>query len=169
MDSFGGGTYGTGLAPVKSTRIDNMITYRTPMLAGFQGTLQYSMKTEESEEGDENTSDVDKFYAGGLYYKSGNLNLVVAYEETTWGKKVPATSKGTTSKKIATIGGSYRFKPVTIYLQGQYFDGVNKLDGFSSAKNIKGFGTYAGTQFWFGLSSWQSMIYYRDYKVKEAL
>ena len=35
MDSFGGGTYGTGLAPVKSSRIDNMITYRTPMLAGF--------------------------------------------------------------------------------------------------------------------------------------
>ncbi|WP_418576994.1 hypothetical protein [Parasutterella excrementihominis] len=33
------------------------------------------------------------------------------------------------------------------------------------AKNIKGFGTYAGTQLWFGLSSWQSMIYYRDYKV----
>lgn len=80
-------------------------------------------------------------------------------------KKVPAAAKGTTSKKIATIGGSYRFKPVTVYLQGQYFDGVNKLDGFSSAKNIKGFGTYAGTQFWFGLSSWQSMIYYRDYKV----
>lgn len=56
-----------------------------------------------------------------------------------WGKKVPAAAKGTTSKKIATIGGSYRFKPVTVYLQGQYFDGVNKLDGFSSAKNIKGF------------------------------
>lgn len=165
MDSFGGGTYGIGLAPVKSSRIDNMITYRTPMLAGFQGTLQYSMKTEESEEGDENTSDVDKFYAGGLRYKNGNLNLVAAYEETTWGKKVPAAAKGTTSKKIATIGGSYRFKPVTVYLQGQYFDGVNKLDGFSSAKNIKGFGTYAGTQLWFGLSSWQSMIFYRDYKV----
>lgn len=165
MDSFGGGTYGTGMAPVKSTRIDNMITYRTPMWAGLQTTLQYSMKTAASEEGDENTSDVDKFYAVGLHYKLGELNLVAAYEETTWGKKVPSASKATTDKKVATLGGSYRFKPVTLYLQGQYFDGVNSLDGFSSAKNIKGYGVYGGTQLWFGLSSWQSMIYFRDYKV----
>lgn len=165
MDSFGGGTYGTGLAPVKSTRIDNMVTYRTPMWAGFQTTLQYSMKTAASQEGDQNTGDVDKFYAAGLRYKIGQLNLVGAYEQTTWGSKVPTTSKASTSKKVATFGGSYRFQPVTVYLQGQYFDGVNTLDGFSSAKNIKGFGVYGGTQFWFGLSSWQSMIYFRDYKV----
>ncbi len=163
MDSFGGGTYGTGLAPVKSSRIDNMFTYRSPMLSGVQATLQYSMKTESSEEGNEATSEVDRFYAGGLRYNLGKLNLIAAYEETDWGSKQKA--KATTSKKIVTLGGSYRWEPVTVYLQAQYFNGVNKLDGFSSAGNIKGYGLYGGTQLWFGLSSWQSMVYYRDYKV----
>lgn len=31
-------------------------------------------------------------------YKNGNLNLVAAYEETTWGKKVLA-AKGTTQAR----------------------------------------------------------------------
>lgn len=165
MDSFGGGTYGTGLAPVKSSRIDNMITYRSPTIVGFQTTLQYSMKTDGNEEGNENTSAVNRFYAGGIRYNLNKLNIVAAYEETDWGKNTAATAKASTSKKVATLGGSYRFDPVTVYLQGQYFNGVNKLDGFSTAKNIKGFGIYGGTQFWFGLSSWQSMVYYRNYKV----
>lgn len=165
MDSFAGGTYGTGTAPINSGRMDNTFAYRTPMMAGFQGTLMYSMKTETSEVGNEATSDVDRYYAAGLRYNKGGLNLIGAYEEIEWGKKVPAAAKASTSRKVATIGGSYRFEKVTAYLQSQYFNGLHSLDGFSKARDIKGFGIYGGTQFWYGISSWQSMVYYRHYKV----
>ena len=89
------------------------------------------MKTDGNEEGNENTSAVNRFYAGGIRYNLNKLNLVAAYEETDWGRN--ATAKASTRKKDATLGGSYRFDPVTLYLQGQYFNGVNKLDGFSEA------------------------------------
>lgn len=39
MDAFGGGTNGTGLSPLKSSRMDNTITYRSPKFSGFQATL----------------------------------------------------------------------------------------------------------------------------------
>ena len=69
-----------------------------------------------------------------------------------------------------TFGGSYRFEPVTLYLQAQYFQGLNALDGFKvnrTSGSIEGYGIHAGTQFWLsGLSSWQSMVYWKDYKEK---
>lgn len=189
MDAFGGGTNGTGNAPVKSSRYDNMVTWRTPMWAGFQATFQYSMENDGSNEGRENTSDVNRFYAAGLRYNNGPLNLVGIYEGLTWGHKESTKDTGaTTSKKAVTLGGSYKFEPVTVYFQTQYYNGVNSLDGFSAkyvaavknadgsektpatpAGSIKGYGIYAGTQFWLsGLSSWQSMVYWKDYKLERA-
>lgn len=182
MDAFGGGTNGTGNAPVKSSRYDNMVTWRTPMWAGFQATFQYSMENDGGNEGRENTSDVNRFYAAGLRYNNGPLNLVGIYEGITWGHKETIDTGATTSKKAVTLGGSYKFQPVTVYFQAQYFNGVNALDGFSAkyvktndttntpatpAGSIKGYGIYAGTQFWLsGLSSWQSMVYWKDYKLE---
>ena len=70
------------------------------MLAGFQGTLQYSMKTEESEEGDENTSDVDKFYAGGLRYKERQLKPCCRIMRKQPGvKRYPLPPKGRQARK----------------------------------------------------------------------
>lgn len=167
MDAFGGGTLGTGLAPVKSSRMDNMITVRTPMLAGVQGTFQHSLKMDNTVEGaDESTSDADRFWAGGLRWNVGALNMVAVYEETTWGHKTETAPDH--AKKVVTLGGSYRTGDVMGYLQAQYFDGVNALDGFKVAdmRDLEGYGIYAGAQVWFGLSSLQTMVYVRDYDVK---
>ena len=169
MDSTGGGAFGKALAPVKSTRMDNMLVYRSPMVSGFQATLQHSLKLEATQDGDESESAVDRFYAAGLRYNSGPLNLTAVYEQTIWGHtEKTAVNKAvtpTTDKKILTLGGSYRFEPVTVYLQAQYFDGVEKIDALKtdSLGALKGYGLYAGTQFWYGLSSWQTMLYWRDY------
>ena len=163
MDSTGGGAFGNALAPVKSTRMHNMLVYRSPMVSGFQATLQHSLKLEATQDGDESESAVDRFYAAGLRYNSGPLNLTAVYEQTIWGHNQAVTP--TTDKKILTLGGSYRFEPVTVYLQAQYFDGVEKIDELKtdSLGALKGYGLYAGTQFWYGLSSWQTMLYWRDY------
>lgn len=170
MDSFGGGTFGTALAPVKSTRMDNVLVYRTPMMAGFQATFQHSLKKETTDKGDESEGAVDRFWAAGFRYNVGQLNLVGVYEGVTWGHL--NANAPDNDRKVFTLGGSYRFEPVTVYAQAQYFDGVEKLDGFASSGSnamtgLKGYGIYLGTQTWHGLSSWQSMIYYRDYESSE--
>lgn len=174
IDAFDGGSWGTGVGSVRSSRNDNMITYRSPRIAGLQTTLQYSLKTDSSSEGDESTSDVNRFYAAGLHYNAGPLNVVGAFEGTLWGHKYGAAADA--NQKVATLGASYRFEPVTVYAQMQYFDGANKIDGFDVSDiagqgeegSVKGYGLYAGTQFWYGLSSWQSMVYWKDYEFEPS-
>ncbi len=168
IDAFDGGSVGTGVTSVRSTRYDNMITYRSPMIAGLQATLQYSLNTDSTgeDQGDESTSDVNRFYAAALRYNAGPLNIVGYYEGTAWGHVRQPDNGADTDKQVFTLGASYRFEPVTVYAQAQYYNGVNKMDGFTAddrASSIKGYGLYAGAQFWFGLSSWQSMVYWRDY------
>jgi len=170
MDAFGGGTVGTGNAPVKSTRYDNTITYQTPWLSGFQGTIQYSLKDDGYDNGDETTSDVNHYYGVSLHYRNGGLHLIGIFEGVDWGNVTQIEGGATRDKKAVTFGGSYRFEPVTLYLQAQYFQGLNALDGFKvnrTSGSIEGYGIHAGTQFWLsGLSSWQSMVYWKDYKEK---
>lgn len=167
MDPFGGGTYGTALAPVKSSRMDNMIVYRSPEWAGLRATVQHSLKTDgvtENDEGVESESSANRFYAAGLLWQRGNLKLAGNYEFSDWGKA--SANARNDDRQVLTLGGSYRFEPVTVYVQTQYFDGVEKLDGFTGTgtTSLKGFGLYAGTEFWFGPSSWKSMVYWRDYE-----
>lgn len=175
IDAFDGGSFGTGVTSVRSTRYDNMITYRSPKIAGFQSTLQYSLQTDSSSDaGDESTSDVNRFYSAALHYNAGPLNVVGYFEGMLWGHKEAAAAD--TNQKIATLGASYRFEPVTVYAEMQYFDGASKVDGFDASEiggadeegSVKGYGLYAGTQFWYGLSSWQSMVYWKDYKFEPS-
>lgn len=176
MDPFGGGTNGTGNAPVKSSRHDNMITYRSPVLGGFQATVQYSLKSDSNDEGDEAKSDVNRFFDAGLHYAAGNLHVAAVYERLEWGKETQLDNGASEDRQVVTVGGSYRFEPVTVFLQSQYFRGLNAVDGFSSANlsetnnkrdgQIEGYGLYAGAEFWFGPSSWKWMAYWRDYELE---
>ncbi len=170
MDAFAGGTFGSALAPIKSSRMDNMLTYRTPMLGGFQATLQHSLKmstTDTKDLGTEGEAAANRFWAAGARYTVGGLNIVATYEATTWGHESLAGARD--DRQVFSLGGNYRTGDIAFYLQGQIFDGVEKLDGLSASdlhSELSGYGLYAGTQVWFGLSSWQSMVYWRDYKLK---
>lgn len=169
MDVYGGGTQGTGNAPVLSGRHDNMITYRTPWIAGIQGTFQYSLKSDSYDEGDESTSDTNRFFDAALHYNVGQLHVIAAYDQVIWGHKKQINNGSDTDKKVFTLGGSYRFEPATVYLQMQYFDGLNSLDGFTANtkdSSIKGYGIYAGTELWYGISAWKWMVYWRDYELE---
>ncbi len=169
-DAFGGGTWGTGNAPVKSGRYDNMLVYRSPAFSGFQATLQYSTKTDTYDDGDENTSDVNRFYGAGLAYKGDRLKAVAIYEGMDWGHKTQIAGGASQDQKLFTLGAGYKLNDrVTLYGMAQYYAGLNKLDGFRAsygASQIEGYALSAGTEFWFGPSSWKSMVYWKDYKNK---
>jgi predicted porin len=168
-DAFGGGTVGRGNAPVKAGRYDNMLVYRTPMFSGFQATFQYSLKTESYDEGDESTSDVDRYYGAGLAYKGQKLKAALVYEGAFWGHKTQIAAGADQSWKMVTLGAGYRFEPVTVYGMAQYFSGLNQIDGFTASRElsqIEGYALSLGAEFWFGPSSWKNMVYYKDYKNK---
>ena len=169
MDAYGGGTMGTGNAPVNSGRHDNTITYRSPWLGPVQFTAQYSLKSDGYDEGEESTSDVNRFYDLAAHYNVGQLHLVAVYESVVWGHNQQISNGANKDRKVATFGGSYRFEPATVYFQMQYFEGLNGLDAFTAndkTSNIKGYGIYGGTEFWYGLSSWKSMVYWKDYELE---
>ena len=63
IDALDGGSVGTGMTSVRSTRYDNMITYRSPRLAGLQATVQHSLQTDSSGDGEESTDEVNRFYS----------------------------------------------------------------------------------------------------------
>lgn len=176
MDAFGGGTVGAGNAPLKSSRHDNMVTYRSPWLAGFQATAQYSMKSDANDEGDENKSSSNRFFDAGLHYKSGQFHAVAVYEQLFWGNNSTLDAGASKDRKLVTLGGSYRFEPATVFLQAQYYDGLKTVDSFASNAysatksykdgRIEGYGVYVGTELWFGADSWKWMAYWRDYDLK---
>lgn len=171
MDAFGGGTNGTGLSPLKSSRMDNTITYRSPKFSGFQATLQHSLKMDSvsaSSLGEESESSANRFYGVGLHYTAGPLDTALVYEQTDWGK-ANANNTPDDDKIIVTLGGSYRFDDLRLFAQAQYFNGVEAFDGFSTTganamTGLKGYGLYAGAEFRFGNDSLQTMAYWHDYK-----
>lgn len=170
IDALDGGSVGTGMTSVRSTRYDNMITYRSPRLAGLQATVQHSLQTDSSGDGEESTDEVNRFYSAGLHYNRGPLDVVAYYEGMTWGHVDQPDNGADTNRRVFTLGTGYKITDdVKLYAQAQYFDGVNTLEAFSAKtkdSSISGYGLYAGTQIWFGLSSWQTMVYWKDYELE---
>lgn len=127
---------------------DNMIAYQTPDFAGFKVYAQYSMgnqvKGTSNADGDtamygeENESTSDRYYALGVTYNNGPLAGYFAIDSknyasvtTEGGDKV---FKDVDDSLTVTLGGSYDFEVVKIYLGAQYFDEV-ALSGFSGPLN----------------------------------
>lgn len=155
-------------------RYDNTITYKSPNFAGFNVYLQYSMDTDSTakndgaKHGEENKSSVDRYYALGLTYANGPLNLVAVVDQTNYSSwtRQAAPNYGTDDVNDAltvTLGGSYDFEVTKVYAGAQYFDQVNldsidrwSNDMFSMAQTgtdrfeIKGFGLNLGADVPFG-------------------
>ena len=78
-DAFGGFDNNVG-GLAMSARYDNMVTYRTPKLAGVQGTFQYSFKGNSGDEGREGSSEVNRYASAAVTAEFGALQTVAAYE-----------------------------------------------------------------------------------------
>ena len=106
---------------------DNMIAYQTPDFAGFKVYAQYGMGTNDNE----NESRSDRYYALGATYNNGPFAGYFAVDSINY-KTASATGvePGIDDSLTVTLGGSYDFEVVKVYLGAQYFDEV-KLSKFS--------------------------------------
>lgn len=105
---------------------DNMIAYETPDFAGFKLFTQYGMGSNDNE----NESLSNRFYSLGVTYNNGPFAGYFAVDSINY--KTAKFSKGEWPNNgddiddslTVTLGGSYDFDVVKIYLGAQYFDEV---------------------------------------------
>lgn len=158
---WGGYSAQVGNIMATASQWDNMIAYQTPDFAGFKVYAQYAMGNQvdgtdadnvEGKYGDENESSSDRYYAIGATYNNGPFAAYFAVDSinyasvtTEGGNKV---IKDMDDSLTVTLGGSYDFEVVKVYLGAQYFDEV-KLSGFSGpikdagvgqSSKVKGYG-----------------------------
>lgn len=105
---------------------DNKIAYETPDFAGFKLFTQYGMGSNDNE----NESSSNRFYSLGVTYNNGPFAGYFAVDSINY--KTAKFSKGEWPNNgddiddslTVTLGGSYDFDVVKIYLGAQYFDEV---------------------------------------------
>ena len=148
-------------------RYDNTVTYKSPEMAGLNVYAQYSFDTDTDADydgngmhGEEGKSSVDRYYALGVTYSNGPLNLVGIVDCTNYStlKWSDATTGmvGNWGDKVddaitVTLGGSYDFNAVKYYLGGQYFKDadLNSVDHIDVGDYVEhfqmdGFGVVTG-------------------------
>ena len=124
---------------------DNMIAYQTPSFAGFKVYAQYAMgnqvteKNDETKEdvtyGDENESSSDRYYAIGATYNNGPFAAYLAVDSINYSSvHYDGQPYDQDDSLTVTLGGSYDFEVVKVYLGAQYFDEV-KATGFGGVIN----------------------------------
>lgn len=110
---------------ISAGRMDNTFTYRTPEMAGWQLTAQYSLKAASVKDdlaftnGQEGTEDANRYMAVGLSYMDGPLTLVAVVDSMDYSNLYDF---GRDNSVVATVGGSYDFGCFKPYLGVQYFD-----------------------------------------------
>ena len=143
-----------------SSRYDNMITYATPRVAGLQGIVQYSLKTDGKDgEGDEGQSTADRYLSAGLTGEYGPAQFALGYELTKYSTldRDAATGYEPDDKNLVFVGGNYDFGVAKVFAEAQYFSGArdvfstpsNKFNaedlGITTEKGFTGYGLHLGT------------------------
>ncbi len=108
---------------------DNMVAYETPDFAGFKVYAQYAMGS-----ADENESTSDRFYSLGATYNNGPFASYFAIDSINYATAGADGTPTADDSLTVTLGGSYDFEVVKVYLGAQYFDEV-KLSSFGGAFN----------------------------------
>lgn len=105
---------------------DNMIAYESPDFAGFKVFAQYGMGSNDHE----NESSSDRFYSLGVTYYNGPFAGYFAVDSINYKtakfseNECPRNGDDVDDSLTVTLGGSYDFEVVKIYLGAQYFDEV---------------------------------------------
>lgn len=153
---WGGYSAQVGNIMATASQWDNMIAYQTPDFAGFKVYAQYAMGNQvdgtdvdevEGKYGDENESSSDRYYAIGATYNNGPFAAYFAGDSinyasvtTELGNKV---IEDMDDSLTVTLGGSYDFDVVKVYLGAQYFDEValDSMGGVIKALKAPGYDT----------------------------
>ena len=147
------GDYSVQVGNVMSTAAqwDNMVAYQTPDFAGFKVYAQYGMgNTVTGYDSVENESSSDRYYALGATYNNGPFAAYFAVDSINYASWNNAGEAGVDvdDSLTVTLGGSYDFEAVKVYLGAQYFDevklsnfkGVIKAAGVGQSNKVKGYG-----------------------------
>ena len=149
------GNYSVQVGNVMATAAqwDNMVAYQTPDFAGFKVYAQYGMgNTVTDYDSVENESSSDRYYALGATYNNGPFAAYFAVDSINYASWNNADGVGVDvdDSLTVTLGGSYDFEVVKVYLGAQYFDEVklsklngvvNAIDGVvNTADKVKGYG-----------------------------
>ena len=148
---WGGYSAQVGNIMATASQWDNMIAYQTPDFAGFKVYAQYAMGNQVDVDGtlygDENESSSDRYYAIGATYNNGPFAAYFAVDSinyasvtTELGNKV---IEDMDDSLTVTLGGSYDFDVVKVYLGAQYFDEValDSMGGVIKALKAPGYDT----------------------------
>lgn len=103
-------------------RMDNTVTYVTPDFAGFKVHAQYSFEA-SSKDGNEGSSDANRYYGVAATYESGPLYLVAIVDSVNYGDTnfVKDSTNPEDDQLTVTIGGNYDFGVAKVYGSAQYF------------------------------------------------
>ena len=147
------GNYSVQVGNVMATAAqwDNMVAYQTPDFAGFKVYAQYGMgNTVTDYDSVENESSSDRYYALGATYNNGPFAAYFAVDSINYASWNNADGVGVDvdDSLTVTLGGSYDFEAVKVYLGAQYFDevklsnfkGVIKAAGVGQSNKVKGYG-----------------------------
>ena len=149
------GNYSVQVGNVMATAAqwDNMVAYQTPDFAGFKVYAQYGMGNAVTDyDSVENESSSDRYYALGATYNNGPFAAYFAVDSINYASWNNADGVGVDvdDSLTVTLGGSYDFEVVKVYLGAQYFDEVklsklngvvNAIDGVvKTADKVKGYG-----------------------------
>lgn len=150
------GNYSVQVGNVMATAAqwDNMVAYQTPDFAGFKVYAQYGMGNAVTDyDSVENESSSDRYYALGATYNNGPFAAYFAVDSinyASWNNKAD-TGEDMDDSLTVTLGGSYDFEVVKVYLGAQYFDevklskfggviGATKLVSSTNDQKVKGYG-----------------------------
>lgn len=138
-DIFGGdaGVFGTGWSGIgsdsvifrgMSSRMDNVITYKSPTFAGVTVYAQASLKKDSSNNGAEGSAKTDRYYALGATGEWGALSGAVVFSTTdynnTWASNDEQENGHEANSKVLSAYAAYDFGVVKTTLGAQYYDDV---------------------------------------------
>lgn len=107
-----------------SGRLDNVIAYKSPTVAGFTFYAQYSGNTDQYNGPDgavENKGSADRYGSLAVKYAGGALTTFGSVEWSAWSNARSETRDADDGIAV-TLGANYAFDFGTFYLAGQYFD-----------------------------------------------
>ena len=115
---------GDGLFASAGSRMDNMITYKSPTFAGATVYAQYSTGQNGQ---DENKNTADRYAALGVNYVNGGLNLAAVVD---WMDEAESVANYDQEDMYTiNVGGSYDFGVMKPYLAVQYFKNADDAAG----------------------------------------
>ena len=152
-DAFDGGD-GDINGFVGTSRMDNMLVYQSPKVAGLQLTAEYSFKNDnKADDKREGHSDANRYAGFALTGEYGDFQALAAYEQILKSDTIGLGAEKADAK-IVTVGGNYNCGFATTFVSGQYFENLDDT--------TDGYALHVGAQIPVAAGTLTTGLYYND-------